>query len=214
MNRLAMSVALICAGILAGQCPCQTPTPSASAPVRNAAQQLPQPADVVQMLYREVVTRHPLGVPYGAAKAAIWPLLSKRLIEAFETRNACDRDWARHHQNANPPEKAPGFYEDGLFSGSDEQGVINGAVVDSTKQQADSSYLVYVKVWSYFDMGVPSLRTGKIYRWRVAARVTSEEGRFVVDDILGFKGVFNYDKSVYMSTMLTMGCRGTHSTLD
>jgi hypothetical protein len=84
----------------------------------------------------------------------------------------------------------------------------------STKVQADGSHLVYVKVWSYFDMGDPSLRTGKIYRWKVAARVTSEDGRFVVDDILGFKGVFDYKKSVYMSRMLTAGCRGTHSTSD
>jgi hypothetical protein len=179
-----------------------------------AAAQEPQPADVVQRLYREVVELHPLGVPHGAAKTALWPLLSTRLINAFETRNACDLDWVRHHQNADPPGKAPGFYEDGLFSGRNERGEINGAAVESTKVQADGSYLVYVNVWSYFDMGDPSLRTGEIHRWRVAARVISENGRFVVDDILGFKGVFDYDKSVYMSKMITYGCRGTHSTLN
>ena len=176
--------------------------------------QEPQPTDVVQKLYREVVTRHPLGVPYGAAKTAIWPLLSKRLIKAVETRNACDLDWARHHRNADPPEKAPGFYEDGLFSGRNERGEINGAVVDSTKLQADSSYLVYVKVWSYFDGGEPSLRDGKIHRWQVAARVTWEDERFVVDDILGFKGVFDYDKPVYVSKMILQGCSGAHSTTN
>lgn len=105
--------------------------------------QEPQPADVVQRLYSEIVMRHPLGVPYGAAKTAIWPLLSKRLINAFETRKACDLDWERRHRNADPPEKPPGFYEAGLFSGSNERGVINGAVVGSTKVQADGSYLVY-----------------------------------------------------------------------
>jgi hypothetical protein len=110
--------------------------------------------------------------------------------------------------------KAPGFYEDGLFSGSNERGDVNGASVGSTKVQADGSYLVYVKLWSYFDGGDLSLRTGKVYRWQVAAKVISEDGRFVVDDILGFKGVFDYDKSVYMSTMLTTGCKGTHSTSD
>jgi hypothetical protein len=180
----------------------------------GSAAQEPQPADVVQRLYREVVARHPLGVPHGAAKIAIWPLLSKRLINAFEMRNACDLDWNRHHRNADPPVKAPGFYEGGLFSGSNERGEINGALVGSTKVQADGSYLVYVKVWSYFDEGDSSLRTGKIYKWRVAARVTSEDGRFVVDDILGFKGVFDYDKSVYMSRMITFGCSGSHATLN
>ena len=178
--------------------------------VQSAAQE-PKPADVVRRLYDEVVERHPLGVPSGADKIAIWPLLSKRLIKAFETRNACDQDWDSKHQNENPPLKAPGFYESGLFSGSNERGEINGAVVGSANVQTDDSYLVYVHVWSYFDGGVPSLRTGRKYRWRVAARVISEDGRFVIDDILGFKGVFDYDKSVYMSKMLTLGCRGSHT---
>jgi hypothetical protein len=176
--------------------------------------QEPQPADVVQKLYHEVVARHPMGVPQGSAKTAIWPLLSKRLVRVFETRNACDLDWDRRHRNAEPPVKAPGFYEDGLFSGSNERGDVNGASVGSTKVQVDGSYLVYVKLWSYFDGGDLSLRTGKIYRWQVAARVISEDGRFVVDDILGFKGVFDHEKSVYMSTMLTTGCKGTHSTFN
>jgi hypothetical protein len=184
---------------------------SAMLPRKIEAQES-SPTAVVQMLYREIVARHPMGVPYGAAKTAIWPLLSKRLIQAFETRNACDQDWNRHHRNADPPVKAPGFYEDGLFSGSNEQGYVNGAVVGSSKAQVDGSYLVYVKLWSYLGTEDWVKRTGKIYRWRVAARVTSEDGRFVVDDILGFKGTFDYDKSVYMSKMLTNGCRGTHST--
>jgi hypothetical protein len=160
------------------------------------------------------VTRHPLGVPHGSAKAAIWPLLSKRLIKVFETQNACDQDLGLQHQNANPPVKAPGFYEDGLFSGSNEEGYINGATVGTTKVQADGSYLVYVKVWSYPDEYGSLTPPGKIYRWRVAARVVSEDGQFVVDDILGFKGVFDYDKDVYMSTMMTAGCKGPRAIPD
>jgi hypothetical protein len=177
---------------------------------RSAAQE-PRPSDVVQKLYREVVARHPLGVPYGAAKRAIWPLLSKRLIHAFEVRNACDEDWDRKHRNLDVILKLPGFYEDGLFSGGNELGYINGARVATTKVQADGSYLVYVKIWSYLDDGEPSLRTDKVSRWRVAARVILEDGRFVVDDILGFKGVFDYDMSVYMSRMIQSGCRGSHT---
>jgi hypothetical protein len=180
----------------------------------QSAAQEPLPADVVQKLYHEVVARHPLGVPYGAAKTAIWPLLSKRLIKVFETRNVCDQDWESKHRNVNPPLKAPGFYEDGLFSGSNERGEINGAEVGATKAQADGSYLVYVNVWSYFDGGDPSLRSGQKHRWRIAARVISEDGQFAIDDILGFKGVFDYDKSVYMSKMLTSGCKGSHSIVN
>lgn len=182
-------------------------------PLRSYSQK-PMPADVVQKLYREVVARHPMGVPRGAAKAAMWPLLSERLVQVFETRNSCDQDWDRRHRNADPPEKAPGFYEVGLFSGSTEQGYVNGATVGSAKQQADGSYLVNVKLWSYFDDGDISLRTGKIYRWRVADRVIFENERFVVDDVLGFKGVFDSDKSVFMSKMLATGCKGTRSTFN
>lgn len=180
-------------------------------PTKSSAQE-PSPTNVVQELYREVVARHPMGVPDGPAKAAIWPLLSQRLIRAFETRNACDRDWVHRHHDPDHPAKPPGFYEDGLFSGSNEQGYVNGAVVGSAKAQVDGSYLVYVKLWSYLGTEDLATRTGKIYRWRVAARVTSEHGRFVVDDILGLKGTFEYDKSVYMSKLLRLGCNGTHST--
>jgi hypothetical protein len=104
----------------------------ASHPGRSVAQE-PQPSDVVQKLYREVVARHPIGVPHGAAKTAIWPLLSKRLTRAFETRNACDLDWDRRHRNADPPVKAPELYEEGLFSGSYERGEVDGAVVGLPK---------------------------------------------------------------------------------
>ena len=190
--------------------------PIATYSVQSAAQE-PQPADVVQKLYHEVVTRHPLGVPSGAARKAIWPLLSKRLVRAFETRNACDRDWRRQHPNANVPPfmlKPPGFYEDGLFSGSNEMGYIDGAAVGRTVMQKDGSHLVYVNLWSYFDNGLESLRTQKKYRWQVGARVISEDGRFVVDDVLGFKGVFDYEKSVWMSKMITAGCNGPHAIAD
>jgi hypothetical protein len=155
-----------------------------------------------------------MGVPEGADKIAIWPLLSNRLIKAFETRNACDRDWERQHPDANVPPyilKPPGFYEVGLFSGGDEEGYINGAVAGTTKAQVDGSYLVYVKLWSYLDGGLVSLRTNKIYRWRVAARVIAEGGHFVLDDILFLIGELDNDKSVYVSKMITAGCRGPHA---
>jgi hypothetical protein len=176
--------------------------------------QEPGPVNVVDKLYRQVVKLHPLGVPDGEAKDAIYPLLSDRLVSAFTTRNACDQDWNRRHQNSDVPLKAPGVYEVGLFSGNVERGYIDGATVGRAKKQADHSFLVYVHLWSYFDEGEPSLRTGKVYRWQVAARVKQERGRFVIDDILGFKGVFDYDKPVFMSEMLQSGCRGTHSTSD
>lgn len=197
-------VAAIALTIVAPCIPAQT----ASQP--NATQK-PQPADVVQKLYDEVIISHPLGVPTGAARTAIWPLLSKRLIKAFGTRNACDLDWSRQHPNANVPPyilKPPGFFEDGLFSGSDEAGYINGASVERATMEKDGSYLVYVNIWSYLDGGPESLRIQKKYRWQVGARVISEDGRFVVDDIRFFKNALDNGTSVWMSRMIRAGCPG------
>ena len=76
-----------------------------------------QAVDVVRQLYHQVIVHHPLGVPNGTAKTAIWPLLSKRLVKVFDTRNACDRDWSRQNPDADKPPnilKPPGFFEDGL----------------------------------------------------------------------------------------------------
>jgi hypothetical protein len=206
MDRRAVIARLVCIILL----------PLATCSARSTAQE-PQPADVVQKLYHEVVTRHPLGVPTGAARTAIWPLLSKRLIKAFETRNACDRDWDRQHPNANVPPfilKHPGFYEDGLFSGSDEMGYLDGASVGRTIMQRDGSYLVYVNVWSYFDSGLAELRTSKKYHWQVGTRVVSEDGRFFVDDIRFFKNAQFNQSSIWMSKMITAGCNGPHSISD
>jgi hypothetical protein len=202
MDRGATIVRLTCIFVL---------LPLATCSGQSTAQET-QPSDVVQKLYQEVVTRHPLGVPTGAARTAIWPLLRKRLIKGFDTRDACDRDWDRQHQNSDVPLKAPGFYE--AFSGWYENGYINGAAVGRTKRQTDGSYLVYVGVWSYLDDGDPELRTHRTSHWQVGVRVISEDGKFVVDDILGFKGVFDYDKSVWMSKMITAWCHGPHAIPD
>lgn len=77
--------------------------------------------------------------------------------------------------------------------------------------EKDGSYLVYVNIWSYLDGGPESLRIQKKYRWQVGARVISEDGRFVVDDIRFFKNALDNGTSVWMSRMIRAGCRGSHA---
>ncbi len=77
----------------------------------------------------------------------------------------------------------------------------------------DGSYLVYVNLWSYLDGSLESLRTQKKYRWQVGARVISEDGRFVVDDVGFFRNALD-GKSGWMSKMITAGCNGPHSIPD
>jgi hypothetical protein len=172
----------------------------------------PQPADVVDQLYRQIIAHHPLGVPYGAAKNAIWPLLSKSLVRVFETRNACDTDWHRQNPDADkPPQilKPPGFFEDGLFTGPDEAAFITGAVIVRTVPQKDRSFLVYVRV-AHPDYGFAPSFIHTVAHWEVGVRVVSEDGRFKVDDILFPTGFGGRGTPERMSKMITSGCRGAH----
>src|SRR6267378_46285 len=79
-----------------------------------------QPEEMVRGLYREVVARHPLGIPYGANMKVFAPYLSKSLLHRMDLATACGKDW--HQQNPDPnlkPEIA--WLEIGLFSGGVEQ---------------------------------------------------------------------------------------------
>ena len=177
----------------------------------------PRPADVVRQLYHQIIVNHPLGVPSGAAKNAIWPLLSKRLIRVFETRNACDTDWDRQNPDADrphadrPPQilKPPGFYEDGLFTGPDEGAFITSAVIVRTVPQTDGSFLVYVRV-AHPDYGFAPSFIHTVAHWEVEVRVVPEDGRFKVDDILFPRGFGGHGTPERMSNMITSGCRGGH----
>ena len=83
-----------------------------------------QPAALVRSLYREVVARHPTGLPRGADMNVFAPYLSKRLLHRIALANACARDWTRQDQKRMSmgdqiPEKAPfGWAESGIFSGA------------------------------------------------------------------------------------------------
>jgi hypothetical protein len=149
-----------------------------------------RPDSVVRKLYKEIVKRRPLGIPQGADKAAIWPLLSKRLIERLETGRACEADYFRQfppdsgkRESQLPPEiHKPefGWLESGVFSGENELVSPSAAVVERTSQQKDGSFRVVVRLT--YEEPEP-YKLSKPFQWHVAARVISERGRFVVDDV-------------------------------
>jgi hypothetical protein len=168
----------------------------------------PHPDAVVRQLYRLVVALHPIGLPTGADKAAIWPLLNKRLVSQFDTAKACQDDWfsqnpgdSHHHapQSAPPAVLKPEFawLEEFLFSGTDEETAPAAVVVGGTKPQRDGSFRVNLQ-FVYADS--PS-------HWRGAIIVRSEDGRFVVDDVLVFKENSTKIES-RLSHILTLGCDG------
>src|SRR5262249_38943430 len=79
-----------------------------------------QPETTVRNLYREVVARHPVGIPSDAEMKIFAPYLSKTLLHRIDLAIACELDEARQHPEPNlKPEIA--WLEAGLFSGDDEQ---------------------------------------------------------------------------------------------
>lgn len=148
----------------------------------------PSAGAVVRQLYQEIVARRPLGIPKGENKAAIWPHLSKGLIHRLETAQACEDSYLQQHKGEDGK---PGFdwLEVNLFSGGNEQAIPSSAVVERTAAEKDGSIRVYVRLRykeSFKTYGRPP-NPANTFRWRVAAAVISEDGKFVVDEVLFLK---------------------------
>ncbi len=148
----------------------------------------PSPDSVVRELYQQVVARKPLGIPKGEDKAALWPFLSKRLIQTLDAAQSCENDYLRQRP-AEDGKPAFGWLEAGLFSGSNEWAIPASAAVERTEPMKDGTFRVYVRLTykeSSETYGKPPDPT-HTFDWHAAAVVISEEGRFVVNDVLLFK---------------------------
>lgn len=149
----------------------------------------PSASAVVRELYQQIVKRRPLGIPKGEDKAAIWPHLSKGLIRRLETAQKCEDSYFQQHKNENGK---PGFdwLEVNLFTGGgNEQAIPYSAAVERTAAQKNGSFRVYIRLEykeSFETYGRPP-NPANTFHWRVAAKVISEDGNFVVDDVLFFK---------------------------
>ena len=155
-----------------------------------------QPEAMVQSLYREVVARHPVGIPEGADMKIFSPYLSKELLHKIDLAVACSTDWGRQHTD---PNEKPGFawLESGLFSGDDERTSPRAFQIEKTQQKRDGSFRVYVRLtWG------PSESP---WIWHVAAIVVRENGHFVVDDVIYLKDKDRDDESS-LSEYLSSGC--------
>ena|SRR5579862_7277366 len=155
---------------------------------------------LVNALYRQVVTRRPLGIPSGADMMAFAPYLSKALRHRFDLNNACFLDWRKH--NPDPSLKPPvGLIENGIFSGANEEAEPHAFHIERTEPGKDSSR-VYVRL----NVGKPP---DKPLVWYVAAVVIREDGRSVIDDVLYLKGD-NGEVESSLSKDLSAGCDGAH----
>jgi hypothetical protein len=157
-----------------------------------------QPEAVVRSLYREVVARHPVGIPEDADMKIFAPHLSKALLHRIDLAVACSADEARQHPDPNlKPEIA--WLEAGLFSGDDEQASPRAFHIERTQRKGDGSFRVYVRLtWGSHS---------KPWIWRVAAIVIRENDHFVVDDVIYLKDE-NRDVDSQLSEYLSAGCEG------
>jgi hypothetical protein len=171
------------------------------------------PDSVVRELYQQIVARRPLGIPKGADKAAIWPFLSNRLTQELDAAQACEGDYYRQMTDKN---SKPGFawLENGLFSGANEEALPSATALERTEALKDGSFHVYVRLTfkeSFETYGRPP-NPADTFQWRVVAVVMSQDGRFVVDDVLFFK-----DGSTEFESRLAdsfPGCGGSRWTGD
>src|SRR5208283_328192 len=79
--------------------------------------------DAVRVFYTYITRYQPMGIPQGRAKKALWPLLSKRLVQELDSFQACDDDYYRRYGDilrANTYKPATPWLEEGLFSGPNE----------------------------------------------------------------------------------------------
>jgi len=157
-----------------------------------------QPEGVVQSLYREVVSRHPVGIPEGSDMKIFSPYLSKALLHKIDLAVACSTDWGRQHPD---PNEKPGFawLESGLFSGDDERTSPRAFQIEKILREKGGSFRVYVRLtW-----GSPA----SPWIWHVAAIVIQENGQFVVEDVIYLKDKDRNDESS-LSEYLSSGCDG------
>ncbi len=77
---------------------------------------------VVRDLYAYVVASRPLGIPPEAEWQTIAPLLSRRVVAAFDAARQCEADYYRKHRGDDGKPEF-GWLEAGLFSGRNESAI-------------------------------------------------------------------------------------------
>ena len=134
-----------------------------------------------------------LGV--GNARAAMAPYLSRRLLRLLDDTQSCQQDWIRH-QPKDDDQEVP-FGECCLFSSTSE-GLPASFRIGNSERMSDGRIRVVIHYeWKSDQNGDP-------LRWRDAAIVTKEEGRYVIDDF-----VYDVDhEPTLLSKNIAAACRG------
>ena len=160
----------------------------------------------VDDLFQKIVARHPIGIPTGEDKTALWPSLSKRLTKQLETAQGCQNDYLRRDSNADAGPK-PAWLDKGIFTGYGKRALPLSAFATHQELQKDGSFAVSVQLTYVKLPGFVPDEAG----WGLIAKVIPENNRFVVDDVRLFDGLSTEGPSHLLSEIFT-GCDGIHWT--
>jgi hypothetical protein len=79
--------------------------------------------DAVRVFYTYITRYQQLGIPYGRAKKALWPRMSRRLAQELDSLWACNDDYYRRFGEilrAKTYKPGTPWLEEGLFTGPDD----------------------------------------------------------------------------------------------
>ncbi len=155
----------------------------------------------VRGLYQDLVSRPIGGIPTLERMKSLSPYLSDSLLNKITLARACNDDYFRLHPRNDV--KAPlEWLEFGLFSGANDRSGPHTFQIEKATSQEGNSIRVNVRLTG----GIPP---EKPWTWEVAAIVTGENGRFVINDV-----IFLRDKDIgtesRLSEILQRGCDGSH----
>jgi len=161
--------------------------------------------DAVRVFYTAITRYRPLGIPYGRAKKALWPLLSKRLVSELDSLQACDVDYYRRYGKTlevNHYKPATPWLEDGLFTGPDESATSMKFSILSSRAIGENRVDIQLRFTERqtYCCGYP---TSYDYT-RGVVTVILENNRWVVDD---FVAMYGNDELARLSDGYPQECR-------
>jgi hypothetical protein len=141
--------------------------------------------DAVRVFYTYITRYKPLGIPQGRAKKALWPLLSKRLVQELDGLQACEDDYYRRYGDilhANHYKPGTPWLEEGLFSGPNEAASPMKFSILSSKTIGENRVDIHLRLThkqTYCCGHPPSYG-----HYEGLVTVILENGRFVIDDFV------------------------------
>jgi hypothetical protein len=147
------------------------------------------PINVVRAFYDQIIKLHPIGIPTGEAKRALWPLLSSRLAQRLDALQACEDDYYRRNKKKLESEQLKpsiGWIESGLFSGENEQALPAEVTITRIEPAGAGRFRAYLQ-FTYRDTFETYSRPpddSNTFRWTGIVLVVSEGDRYAVDDYI------------------------------